>query len=57
MLEYMLMTEEEDDMLIVNLTSCNIPLHIDSSFEKMNFWKVFSPIFSEKINRKGVLEY
>jgi hypothetical protein len=57
MLEYMLMTEEEDDMLIVNLTSCNIPLHIDSNFEKMNFWKVFSPIFSEKINRKGVLEY
>ena len=57
MLEYVLMTEEEDDMLIVNLTSCNIPLHIDSSFEKMNFWKVFSPIFSEKMNRKGVLEY
>jgi hypothetical protein len=53
----MLMTEEEDDMLIVNLTSCNIPLLIDPSAEKMNFWKVFSPIFSEKMNVAGVLEY
>lgn len=46
MLEYMLMTEEEDDMLIVNLTSCNLPFPIDSSTDKINFWKGFSPVFS-----------
>lgn len=47
LLETMFMTEEEDDMLVVNFTT--LQCQIEPFYN--NFWKALAPIFRHKIHQ------
>jgi hypothetical protein len=50
----MFMTEEEDDMIVINLADADAEKQINPS--QTNFWKALSPVFQSKPLSNGVME-